>query len=58
MMLDLDNFNGLWVVCEANYVTDPDPNSFCRSMMHLFGVQVGREDYEEVPTVFHQSAAG
>jgi hypothetical protein len=36
-MFDLGAFNGLWVVCEANYVTDPARDSYFRSMVYVNG---------------------
>ncbi len=32
--MNLDAFNGVWVVCAASYTTDPAPDSFSRSIVH------------------------
>jgi hypothetical protein len=43
-MINLDAFNGLWVVCEANYAVDPAPDSFYRSAMYFSGDVTGEEE--------------
>lgn len=52
--MDFANFNGLWVVCETSYVTDPDKFSFSRSMMYVttayrFGRHAGEYSEWHVP---------